>query len=140
MTRINTWLGNNAPLQKWSNVEDRSSDTARLIDAQPAWIRLMRPVEDYSDVTAPPALIELPAQKVRIEVIQSIRSAGEARNTQIEVPKQYVVVIGLKDHPTLPNLDIRRGDRFFYLERTYECIEFIQTIPGRLMISCELTP
>lgn len=137
---INRWLGNSVPLQKWSNVEDRSSDTARLIDAKPSWVRLMRPVEDYADVTAPPTLIELPAQKVRIEVIQSIRSAGEQRNTQVEVPKQYTIVIGLRDHPTQPNLDIRRGDRFFYQERTFECMEFIETIPGRLMVSCELTP
>lgn len=134
MNRADVWLGNTAPNGQPGNVEVRAMDTARLIAQRPSIIIVIRRnpdtgVDDF-----------LPPQTVRIEVIQSIRSAGEQRNSQLEVPKQYVVVIGLRNHPTLPNLNVLRADRFFYQERVYEIIEMIDTVPGRLLASAELTP
>jgi hypothetical protein len=51
-----------------------------------------------------------------------------------------VVIAGYKGHPTIKDSDLRRADTFMYKSRQYEIIEIIETIPGRLLASCDLTP
>jgi hypothetical protein len=48
--------------------------------------------------------------------------------------------MGYKDHPTIPNTDLQRADLFYFQNRQYEVQEIIDTLPGRLMFSMDLTP
>lgn len=134
MNRADRWLGNKRVNAQRGNVEVRSMDTARLIAERPSTIVLQR-----KQIGANTTMFLAP-QTVRIELVQSIRNATEARNLQLDISQQYCVLIGLRDHPTLPNLDIQRADTFYFQGLAYEVIEFFNTIPGRLLASCQVTP
>lgn len=131
--RADTWLGNNRINPQKGNTEERAYDTARTIDERPFAIVIYR--EDPPGTT-----ITLAPQRVRIEVMQNVRSVEEPHNQWVSVSTQYVVVTGLKDHPILPDTDIKRGDLFVWNNRTYEVIEFIDTVVGRLQVQCILRP
>jgi hypothetical protein len=133
MNRADTWVGQIAPDPQRGNQEMRSYDTARLIAARPYTIVVQR---DKGNQT----LVTLAPQVVRLEVVQNIRSGVELRDAMVAISKQYVVIIGYKDHPTIPNTDLRRADTFVYNNREWEIVEIIDTIPGRLMCSADLTP
>jgi hypothetical protein len=126
------WLTSNAPNPQQGNTEVRGMDTARLIDARPSMVVFSRLVNGRT--------VQLPPQRVRLEVIQNIRGANEQRDALLATTKQYVVIIGIVDHPTIPDTNLLRSDQFFFNDRMWECIEFIDTIPGRLMVSAELLP
>lgn len=126
------WLTNSAPNPQHGNTEMRGMDTARLIDARPTMQVFSRLVNGRT--------VYLPPQRVRIEVIQNIRGANEQRDALLATTKQYCVVIGYKDNPTIPDTDLLRADQFFFQDRDYEIIEFIDTVPGRLLASAELMP
>lgn len=133
MNMADTWLGNTAPNPQAGNVEVRAMDTARLIAERPSTVVITRDLGSGQVITLDP-------QTVRIEVVQNIRGTSEQRDAMVATTKQYVVIIGLRNHPTLPNTDVQRGDTFLYQGRQYEVVEYIDTVPGRLLMSCELTP
>lgn len=132
MNRGQTWL-NFTPPPLVPDVVFLAVDTARTIAERPSTIVITRNLDDGTVVTMPP-------QVVRIEVVQSIRDSGENRDALIEVSKQYTVGMGYKDHPTIPDTDVQRGDLFYYQNRQYEVQQRIDTLPGRLMFSMDLTP
>lgn len=134
MNRADIWLGNTAPNPQAGNIEIRGMDTARLVNARPSTIVISRRDPDSRQT------YQLPPQIVRIEAMQNIRGAKDLRDSMVSISEQYVVVIGLLNHPTLPDTNVQRADRFLYQERMYEVIEFIDTVPGRMLISCELRP
>lgn len=108
-------------------------DTERTIMERPSTIIIKRDLGDADYVTLDP-------QVVRIEVVQSIRDSGENRDAMVAISRQYVVLMGFREHPTIPNTNIQRGDTFYFQNRTYEVQEIIDTLPGRLMASADLTP
>lgn len=63
----------------------------------------------------------MPAGRTRLEV------EGEAG----EMSKASMAVIGVRNHPTLPDLDIRRGDRFAYDGHQYEVTHVDTTMAGK---------
>lgn len=126
------WLTNSAPNPQHGNTEMRGMDTARLIDARPTMQVFSRLVNGRT--------VYLPPQRVRLEVIQNIRGANEQRDALLATTKQYVVIIGFLDNPTIPDTDLLRADQFFFNDRMWEVIEFIDTVPGRLLASAELLP
>ncbi len=117
------------------DVTELSVDTARTIAMRPTRITITRDAANNTTVTLAP-------QTVRLEINQNVRAANEQRDTQImlEITEQYLVVMGYKDHPTIPNTDIRRGDRFFHQRRIYEVVELLDGIPGRLLASAKVKP
>lgn len=134
MNRADIWLGSDAPNSQPGNVEVRGFDTARLINARPSTIVVSRRDPETRQT------IQLPPQVVRIEAMQNIRGAKDLRDSMVSISEQYVVVIGIFNHPTLPDTNVLRADRFLYNGGMYEVIEFISTVPGRMLISCELRP
>ena len=132
MNLADIWLTNSAPNPQQGNVELRGMDTARLIDARPSLVVFSRLVNDRT--------VQLPPQRVRLEVIQNIRGANEQRDALLATTKQYVVIIGFLDNPTIPDTDLLRADQFYFNDRMWEVIEFIDTVPGRLLASAELLP
>ncbi len=134
MNRADRWAGSAAPNPQRGNTEERGYDTARTIAARPFQIIIQRSVPGSDEN------VNLPPQVVRIEILQSARQALELHNTMLAISRQYVVVMGFKDHPTIPDTDLKRADRFFYDNLEWEIIEFIPTIPGRLLVSAMATP
>lgn len=110
----------------------RGFDTARLVNARPSTVVFTRDTGDGD--------FALPPQTLRLEVVQNIRGNVEIRDAMIASTKQYVVIVGYKDNPLAPDTNILRADRFFYQEREYEVIEIIDTVPGRLLATANLTP
>lgn len=130
MNRADRWLGSVRP--PTGNTEVRGYDTARTISDRPSVIVVSRLVDGVT--------VQLPPQTVRLEPVQNIRESNEQRDPVVTSSKQYVVVMGYKDHPTIPDTDLKRADLFFYQERIFEVVEFIQTVPGRLLASASLRP
>ena len=133
MSRADVWLGSQAPNPFKGSPEQRSYDTSRLISSQEASIVITRKVAGVQDE------VHLLPQLLRVDVVQSIRNASERTNMMMDISDQYVILIGRRDHPTLPNANILRGDTFWYQERGYEVIDVFTTIPGILNASCSLT-
>lgn len=119
--------------QQLPDVQRFAVDTARRIADRPYTIIVTRDNGDGDVVTLAP-------QVVRVEVVQNIRSGVELRDALVAISKQYVVLIGYKDHPTIPNTNLLRADVFMFQNRQYEVIEIIDTVPGRLLASADLKP
>lgn len=130
--RADVWAGSTTPFPTQGNTEVRAMDTARLIAARPSIIVVSRDVKGKT--------IQLAPQTVRVEVVQNIRGVSEANGVMVSTTKQYTVIIGYKDHPTIPNTNLLRADRFYYQGRIYDIVEYVDTVPGRLLVSAELKP
>lgn len=139
MNKADLWLGNAAPFSGGGNVqagntEERGMDTARTIAQQPVWIVISR-LDPVTNKT-----VQLNPQICRIDVVQSIRNASEKFDAMISISDQYVVLMGAKNNPYMPDLQIERSDQFFYANQMWIVVEFLPTIPGRLMASLQLKP
>lgn len=132
MNRGQVWL-NFIPPVIAPDVVSLAVATANTIAERPSTIVVKRDTGEGNYVT-------LPEQTVRIEVVQSIRDSGENRDAMVAISKQYVVMMGFRAHPTIPDTDLQRGDTFYFQNRVYQVQEIIDTLPGRLMASADLTP
>lgn len=132
MNRGQIWL-NQPTFPQAPDVTSLAIATAVRIAERPSTVVINRDTGDGN-------YIQLAPQTIRIEVVQSIRDSGENRDAMVAISRQYVVMMGYKDHPTIPNTDVQRGDTFYFQNRVYEVQEVIDTIPGRLMFSADLTP
>lgn len=138
MTRADQWLGNLAPNAQPGNIEVRAMDTARLIAARPVTIVVNRFVVNAE--TGLDEVIQLPPQTVRVELVQNTYGAKETRDSLIQQSRQYVFIAGILGHPTIPDTDLKRADQFLWQGLMYEVIDFIDTVPGRLLASGQVTP
>lgn len=134
MNRADVWLGNAAPNAQPGNVEARLMDTARLIAQRPSVVVLNRKLPGVKGDT------QLAPQTFRVEIVQAPRGSSDAQNALMAISQQYVVLIGLKGHSTLPDADIQRGDWFMLNNRRCTVSELVDTVPGRLLASCQFTP
>lgn len=67
----------------------------------------------------------LAAQEVRIE---SDNSASAAESAAGLSAKRKVIVYGVRDHATLPDVDIKQGYRFVWTNEEYRCVDVILTL------------
>ena len=122
MPDFNAWTGDAVPLTGWTDDNDRAHDTARLIAAKSSSITVSRPSG------------ALDAQTVRLE---PAGSAGEASGTNMVISKAGIVIIGYKDHPTITDTNLRRGDRFLIAGQKYSVTQVLPDIPSRLLAIAE---
>lgn len=134
MNRGSTWSANIPPADIPPDPISRAVDTWTMILEKPSTVTIQRKTPG-ANVT-----VSLPQQIVRLEVIQNIRGANEPENMWFDTSKQFVVLIGVKDHPFLPNTDVRRADLFFYLNLMWEVVEIINNVPGRLLANANVQP
>lgn len=134
MSRAAIWTGNFTSVEVPPDPVDRAADTAMMIADKPSVIAFERKVPG-SNTT-----ITLPQQTVRLEIIQNIRGSTEMQDAWVDVSKQYVVVVGMKDHPTIPDTDVQRADLFLHLGFMWEVIEVINNVPGRLLANAVVQP
>lgn len=132
MNRGSLWSSGISPVTTPPDTISRAVDTWNMIQEKPSTIVLQRKTPN-TDVT-----VSLPAQTVRLEIIQNIRESNELRDQWVAVPRIYVEMVCMKDHPTIPNTDIQRADLFFYRGRMYEVTEVIDSIPGRLLANANV--
>ena len=135
MNRGSIWSGAITPQIVPPDVTMRAVDTAVMIAEKPSVVTLRRRVPGTTNTT-----VALPEQTIRLEVIQNIRGAAEPENQWFDVSKQFVVAIGIKNHPTIPDTDMQRADLFFYLGFQWEIVEIIDNVPGRLLANCNVQP
>lgn len=131
MNRGSQWIQLYTPEHRIDPVQ-RAVDTERMIAEQPTDIVITR--------NTPTGVIQLAPQRVRLEVIQNIREANEMENRMMRISRQYVVIIGYKDHPTIPNTDLLRADLFFHNGYQWEIVELIREKFGRLLASGDVAP
>lgn len=125
MPDFNAWTGNTLPLTEWLDDIDRSTDTARLIAEKSASIVITR------------AGVQLAAQTVRLEPMSL---PSETTGSTYTVSNAGVLIVGYKDHATITNTNIRRGDRFQYPASTgpvYTVTQVLPDIPKRLLATAE---
>jgi hypothetical protein len=95
---LDSWLGSSFPLGSWLSSVDQSFDAVRLIADKPTSIAIRRKG------------VALDAQTVRLE---ATGDPSERRGENATTGTQTVLVLGYKGVPGQPDLDIRRGDRFY---------------------------
>lgn len=133
--RADRWAGSSRVNPQRGNTEERTFDTARLIAESPYTIIITR----WNPITK--LTFQLAPQIVRIELYHPTRGGIEAISPMMnELSIQNVVVIGYKDHPTIPNTDMMRGDQFLYQNLRYDINETIPTITGVLLMVGQVTP
>ncbi len=109
----------------------RSDLSARAVDA---WLRIR---EQLTTITIRRGTETLDAQTVRIEISNSVREDLDLRRGLDVTPGvQQAVVFGLRDHTTIADTDIQRGDRFVIGVTEFEVIGVIDA-PGEVQAICE---
>lgn len=132
MNRGSLWSSGISPVTTPPDTISRAVDTWNMIQEKPTTIVVQRKTPN-TDVT-----VSLPAQTVRLEIIQNIRESNELRDQWVAIPRIYVEMVCMKDHPTIPNTDIQRADLFFHNGRMYEVTEVIDSVPGRLLVNANV--
>jgi hypothetical protein len=98
---------------------DKAVHTAITIAEKPVNITVVRSGASQSS-----------AQPVRLEAMATpTQQSGE----QFRGGEVDMLVTGYKDHPTIDDTDLRKGDRFKYNDQWYEVVEIYPEIEGRLM-------
>lgn len=90
--------------------ERRSHDTVKRIMAKPTDINVLR------------GTTFLASQTVRIEGRATSATFGDVQVTNSNTYMRDATVFGVRDHPTLPDLDIKVGDKFGYNDATYRVV------------------
>lgn len=109
----------------------------RAIDEAPraatAWTRILEKPTSVTIKRETGATIA--AQTVRIEASNTVR---EIAATTGKSSSRDVIVFGIKGHPTLPDTDIRQGDRFAVAGTQYRVVDLVLTL-GSKQARCEQT-
>lgn len=117
MPNFDAWLGNMSQLSA-----QRAADALRRINEKPASIVLVRSGAAQA------------AQTVRVEYdrAQSTEQGDGAKSSN-----RKLIVFGVRDHPTVTNTNIQRGDRFTYQGSQFKVIDVIVTL-GEVQATCEV--
>lgn len=99
------WLGDDFPLPSWLADSDLAVDTARVIADKTTSIKVKR--AGSASFTGEP---NGQAQIVRLE---TIGSPGETRGENVTAANAAVLIVGYRGHPTIPDVDLKRSDRFY---------------------------
>ncbi len=112
--------------ETWRSPErDRALEAWQRIGDQPTTITIQR------------GAVTLDPQTVRIEIGDSAREDLDLRSgLDITPGVQRAIVFGVRQHPTEPDTDIQRGDRFVIGLTEYEVIGVISA-PGEVQAICE---
>lgn len=120
---LDAWLGSDDPLSGFPTV-DRTLDTARRIAQRPTSITVVSRLAGA-----------LPgAQTVRLEPLSAPREQAGSVGVQVDAG---ILILGYKDHPTIADTDVQRGDRFLYEDRMYTVTGIIPNTPDRVLAVAE---
>lgn len=128
MPNFNNWLESSSRLSSGGN---RVRLVAQRIAQEPTTITIVSRVAG-----SPPA-----DQVVRLEQASGNGSTlDEREGTNLSVSLDTVMVLGYKNHPTIANTDLKRGDRFKVAGRAviYEVVNVVETMTDRLLASARV--
>lgn len=122
MPSLDNWL---ASPDGFPLTVNRSVTTGKRIQEKPTSIIIRRGVT------------QLAAQAVRIEPMSmyAMNTMQGVNNQQSGIP---MMVVGYRNHPTVANTDIQRGDRFTVETRLYEVKDVIAGLTDRVLAKCEV--
>lgn len=93
-----------------------------------AWKRIQR---DPSSIAVERSGNVQTAQTVRIEFsIENNSYAGQGQNTMPS--KRDLIIFGVRNHPTVTDTDLERGDRFVIGTSSYEITDVNDIVPGEV--------
>jgi len=124
MANFDTWLTQgNEPI----SVTSRAVDAWNRINRNPTSITIIQKDET-----------ELAAQTVRIEFDNSMDSErkGDGGGGGMSA-RRDAIVFGVKNHPTVTDTNIQRGDRFAVNGQIYRVVQVI-LVPGEVQATCEV--
>lgn len=121
MSKADAWLGSSATLNDVVSTEQRANDTARRIAEKPSTITLTR------------GSSQLAAQTMRLDPSNSPGQAQDRVGDVNRVAMTGLLVMGYKDHATIADTNIKRGDKFFHESHMYEVIDITPTYSGRIL-------
>ena len=98
MPNVDAWAGNTFPLGGWLDDINASVDTARILADKASSITLIR------------AGVAQAAQSVRIEDLRDRPRSYQTEGGDTGLAE--ILILGYKNHPTITDTDIQRGDRF----------------------------
>lgn len=98
MPDIDAWAGSVFPLSGWLDDISASVDTARILADKSSSIVLVR------------AGVTQAAQTVRIEDLRDRPRSFQTEGGDTGLAE--ILILGYKNHPTITDTDIQRGDRF----------------------------
>jgi hypothetical protein len=75
--------------------------------------------------------VELDAQTVRIDRA-TLTTKRQGADNNVSIEETPYIVTGYKDHPTIDDTDIERGDRFEYESVVYSVVDVQLNLSGRL--------
>ncbi len=113
---LNSWLAHDEAIDEGT----RAVLAQRRIDRDPESIVFLRNGA------------KLPAQSLRLELINTARD--ESSET-VTVGVMRSVLFGIRNHPTLSDTDIQRGDRFTFHNTSYE-VSVVAYLPGEVQAHC----
>ena len=123
--KADVWMGVVVPYQQTNQV-DRSDDTLLLIAQKPTTVVFER----MNTVAEGKGTKFLAPQTVRLELFHQGHERG---NEIVRVEYRYAVLIGVFNHPTVPNLDVQRKDRFFFDNHEWQVISLTTNWPYRIL-------
>jgi hypothetical protein len=115
MVDLSTWISKLGKTTRSNEIDTsiKAAEALRRISARPA-----------QAVFRTPNGARLTAQTVRIE---SDNTATPGESTAGSAPVRKVIVYGIKNHPTLPDTNMREGYVFVYEGDEYKCVDVIST-------------
>lgn len=113
MPDIDAWAGNTFPLSAWLDDVSSAVDNARIT------------ADKVSSITIIRAGVALAAQNVRIEDLSNRPRSYQTEGGETGIAD--TLIIGYKNHGTIPDTDIQRGDRFALAGVSYRVVA---VVPG----------
>lgn len=104
----------------------RALDTARTIADKPASVTVKRGAS------------VLGAQTVRIDTAASAPQGNTGPTATTNALR--VLVVGYRDHPTITDTNLKRGDTFLYEGTLFAVVQILPETPGRLIAIAEAKP
>jgi len=115
MVDLSTWISKLSKTTRSNEIDTgmKAAEALRRISARPS-----------QAVFRTPNGTRLASQTVRIE---SDNTATPGESTAGSAPVRKVIIYGIKNHPTLPNTDMKEGYVFVYEGDEYKCVDVITT-------------
>lgn len=111
----------------WLEDQSRGFTISEAVRAVDHWNMIL---DEGQEITIWRDSVEQDPQRLRIEPANfSIENIGGSDIGEVNL--RFLTVFGVKDHPTIADADLRKGDLFLYEGQDYE-IENVITHPGTI--------
>lgn len=118
MPNFNAWMGDNPILGTWLDDVTDATGVAEIIAQKPTSITVQRQSGALS------------AQTVRLDLLSSV--ASDVNSGPVTLGTMRVLLLGYRNHPTITDTNVQRGDTFAYDGQRYRVTQVDTTYRDRL--------